>query len=97
MTGNSSRRKRGRRVYDDELKGEAVQMLLDGHRPEAVVKNLGLSSVSLLYRWKAKLLRQNGAAAATLESRVRQLEEDLRRVERERDVLKKALAIFSRP
>ena len=94
MTGNSSRRKRGgRRVYDDELKGEAVQMLLDGHSAEAVAKNLGLSSVSLL----AKLLRQNGAAAATLESRLRQLEEDLRRVERERDVLKKALAIFSRP
>jgi len=98
MTANSSRRKRrGRRVYDDELKGEAVQMLLDGHSAEAVAKNLGLSSVSLLYRWKAKLLHQNGAAAATLESRVRQLEEDLRRVERERDVLKKALAIFSRP
>jgi len=28
MTGNSSRRNRGRRVYDDELKSEAVQMLL---------------------------------------------------------------------
>ena len=98
MTGNSSRRKRGaRRVYDDELKGEAVQMLLDGHSPEAVARNLGLSSASLLYRWKAKLLRQNGTAAATLETRVRQLEEDLHRVERERDVLKKALAIFSRP
>ena len=97
MTRNSSRRKRGRRVYDDDLKGEAVQMLLDGHSAEAVAKNLGLRSVSLLYRWKAKLLRQNGAAAATLESRVRQLEEDLHRVERERDVLKKALAIFSRP
>ncbi len=97
MTANTSRRKRrGRRVYDDELKGEAVQMLLDGHSAEAVAKNLGLSSVSLLYRWKAKLLRQNGATAATLESRLRQLEEDLRRVERERDVLKKALAIFSR-
>jgi transposase len=96
MAGNSSRRKRrGRRVYSDELKGEAVQMLLDGHRAESVVSNLGLSSVSLLYRWKAKLLRQSGAAAATLENRVRQLEEDLRRVERERDVLKKALAIFS--
>jgi transposase len=97
MTAKSSRRKRrGRRVYDDELKGEAVQMLLDGHSAEAVAKNLGLGSVSLLYRWKAKRLRQNGAAAATLESRVRQLEEDLRRVERERDILKKALAIFSR-
>ena len=96
MAGNSSRRKRrGRRVYSDELKAEAVQMVLDGHRAESVAENLGLSSVSLLYRWKAKLRRESGAAAATLENRVRQLEEDLRRVERERDVLKKALAIFS--
>ena len=96
MAGNSSRRKRrGRRVYSEELKAEAVQMVLDGHRAESVASNLGLSSVSLLYRWKGKLLRQSGAAAATLENRVRQLEEDLRRVERERDVLKKALAIFS--
>jgi transposase len=96
MAGNSRRGKRGgRRVYSDEFKGEAVQMLLDGHRAEAVASNLGLSSVSLLYRWKAKLLRQNGPAAATLENRLRQLEEDLRRAERERDVLKKALAIFS--
>ena len=98
MSGDSSRKKRrGRRVYDEELKGEAVQMLLDGQRAETVVRNLGLSSVSLLYRWKAKLVRENGAAAATLESRVRQLQEDLRRVERERDILKKALAIFSQP
>jgi transposase len=82
-------------VYSDELKGEAVQMLLDGHRAASVASNLGLSSVSLLYRWKARLLRQSGTPAATLENRVRQLEEDLRRVERERDVLKKALAIFS--
>jgi transposase len=96
MAGNSSRRKRrGRRVYSDELKAEAVQMLLDGHRAQSVASNLGLSSVSLLYRWKAKLLRQSGTAAATLENRVRELEEHLRRVERERDVLKKALAIFS--
>ena len=96
MAGKSNRRKRrGRRAYSDELKGEAVQMLLDGHRAESVATNLGLSSVSLLYRWKAKLLRQSGPAAANLENRVRQLEEDLRRVERERDVLKKALAIFS--
>jgi len=96
MTGNSSRRKRrGRRVYSDEMKAEAVQMVLDGQRAESVAENLGLSSVSLLYRWKAKLLRQGGQAAEALENRVRQLEEDLRRVERERDILKKALAIFS--
>ena len=98
MSGDSSRRKRGgRRVYDEELKAEAVQMLLDGQSAEAVARNLGLSSVSLLYRWKAKLARANGLPTASLEGRLRQLQEDLRRVERERDILKKALAIFSQP
>ena len=70
-------------------------MLLDGHSAESVVSNLGLSGASLLYRWRTKLLQQSGPAAATLENRVRQLEDNLRRAERERDILKKALAIFS--
>jgi transposase len=70
-------------------------MLLDGHSAESVAENLGLSGPNLLYRWKSKLLKESGPAAATLESRVRQLEDELRRVERERDILKKALAIFS--
>ncbi len=97
MARKSSRRKSrtGRRVYSDELKAEAVQMLLDGHSAQSLVSNLGLSGASLLYRWKAKLLQQSGPAAATLENRVRQLEDNLRRLEREREILKKALAIFS--
>jgi transposase len=41
------------------------------------------------------LLQESGPAATALDSRVQQLEEELRRVERERDILKKALAIFS--
>lgn len=90
-----AKRRGGRRTYSDELKAEAVQMLLDGHRIGSVVSNLGLSGPNLLHRWKAQRLKQNGAAAETLEQRVRQLEEELRRAERERDVLKKALAIFS--
>jgi transposase len=84
-----------RRTYSDELKAEAVQMMLDGHSAESVASNLGISGTTLLYRWKAHLLQRSGPAAASLESRVRQLEEELRRVERERDILKKALAIFS--
>jgi len=93
----SNRKKRGkaRREYSDELKAEAVQMLLDGHSAPSVAENLGLSSTQLLYRWKAKLVKQGGLAAESLEGRVRELEEELRRVERERDILKKALAIFS--
>lgn len=88
-------RRRTNRRYTKELKAEAVQMLLDGHSAASVATNLGLSSVSLLYRWKAKLLEESGPAATTLEHRVRQLEDELHRVERERDILKKALAIFS--
>ena len=35
MAGDSSRRKRrGRRTYSDELKTEAVQMVLNGHRAD---------------------------------------------------------------
>jgi transposase len=84
-----------RRTYSKEFKAEAVQMLLDGHSAESVAKNLGLSRPNLLYRWKAKLLGESGPVASTLEGRVRELEDELRRTQRERDILKKALAIFS--
>ena len=97
MAKKSGRRKRGggRREYSNELKSEAVQMLLDGHTAQSVAENLGISGANLVYRWKARLLQESGPAAETLEHRVRELEEELRRVERERDVLKKALSIFS--
>lgn len=86
----------GRRRYTEEFKAEAVQMLLDGHTAASVCERLGLSGVNLLYLWKRKLLQQGGPATVGLEARVRQLEAELRRVERERDILKKALSIFGR-
>ena len=85
-----------RRRFTDEFKAEAVQMLLDGHTAASVCERLGLSGVNLLYAWKRRLLRQGGPAAVGLESRVRELEAELRRVMRERDILKKALSIFGR-
>jgi transposase len=71
-------------------------MVLDGHSVSSVVDRLGISSVNLLYRWKNEQLRRSGPLASSLDARVRDLENELRRVERERDILKKALAIFSR-
>lgn len=85
-----------RRRFPKEFKQEAVQMLLDGHSAPSVAERLGLSGPNLLYRWKRELIGQAGATATTLEARVRELEQELKRVERERDVLKKALAIFGR-
>lgn len=86
---------RSRRRYDEEMKAEAVQMLLDGHSAPSVASRLGLSGTNVLYRWKAKQLAASGPVATALESRVQELEKELRRVEQERDILKKALAIFS--
>jgi transposase len=94
MSGKPTTKSR-RRFYPEELKAEAVRMLFDGHSAPSVARNLGIAHTSLLYRWKAEALGREGQAATTLEARVRQLEEQLRRTERERDVLKKALAIFS--
>jgi len=85
-----------RRRFTDEFRREAVQMLLDGHTAASVAQRLGLSSPTLLYRWKSDLLQEVGPVATSLEERVQQLEAELLRVTRERDILKKALAIFGR-
>lgn len=85
-----------RRSFTKEFKEEAVQMLLDGHSASSIVERLGLSGTNILYRWKGEQLQRSGPVASSLEARVRELEIELRRVERERDVLKKALAIFGR-
>ena len=93
---NGSRKRKTRRSFDREFKEQAVQMMLDGHSASSVSDRLGIDNTNLLYRWKQEILELGGAAAATLDSRVSELQEQLRRVERERDILKKALAIFSR-
>jgi transposase len=92
----TAKHKRKRRTFDNEFKQQAVRMMLDGYSASSVAENLGIENVNLLYRWKSDALAREGDAASTLDARVRQLEEEVKRLERERDVLKKALAILSR-
>lgn len=95
MTKKKSNRKptSNRRTYPDELKKEAVQMYLDGHSPASIVERLGLSTTNLIYNW-LKLFNQQNQIAPN-EKTVRELKDELARTQRERDILKKALAIFS--
>ena len=96
--------KQSRRSFTEEFQREAVAMLLDGHSAPSVAARLGLSNPSLLYRWKAVQLERSGPVAASLETRVRELEVELARVTRERDILSRvhcslsldALVIFGR-
>lgn len=84
-----------RRTFTDDFKRDAVQMLIDGHSAASVSKNLGIGNTNLLYRWKAELIARSGAAAQAMDDQLARLREELQRTRRERDILKKALAIFS--
>jgi len=84
-----------RRTFTREFKQDAVQLLMDGHSASSVAERLGIRT-NLLYRWKSQLIEEAGPAASALESRVLELESELRLVQRERDILKKALSIFGR-
>ncbi len=85
-----------RHNYSAEFKREAVQMLLDGHSATSIVERLGIPGTTMLYRWRREERERSGPMAASLETRVHALEEELRRVKMERDILKKALVIFGR-
>ncbi len=87
---------RPRRVFTEEFRREAVAMLWDGHSASSVAERLGLASSNVLYRWKAAQLKASGPIAESLEARVHELEVDLARVTRERDILKIVLVIFGR-
>ena len=88
------KKKAVRKQYSEELRREAVQMVVDGYSASSVASNLGISSPTLIHKWRKKYLAES-PAAETLDGQVRELREELRRVERERDILKKALSIFS--
>lgn len=93
-----------RRKYDQEFKRNAVLLTLEeGRSVQEISENLGVSR-DLLYQWRRnhKALGDiafpgNGRPALTPEQhRIRELEKQLKDTEMERDILKKAMAIFSR-
>jgi len=87
--------KRSRRTFTLDFKQQAVQMMVDGYTASSVSENLGIGNTNLLYRWKAEFVTAGGPVAETLDKEVSELREQLRQTQRERDILKKALAILS--
>ena len=93
-----------RRKYDPEFKKNAVLLAEEPNRSVSdVAENLGIK-VDLLYRWRRQF-RDNGEIAfpgqgkialTQEQKRIRELEKKLKDAEMERDILKKAMAIFSR-
>jgi transposase len=93
-----------RRKYDSDFKRNAVQLTEEPGRTVAeVAENLGIGK-DLIYRWRREQLAHpglafpgNGREALTIkQQKIRELEKKLKDTEMERDILKKAMAIFSR-
>jgi transposase len=79
------------RKFDAQFKLEAVNQVNKGRSVPSVSKALGISD-SLLYGW----CKQANSFATEKPSELDGLRKLVRQLETERDILKKALAIFSR-
>lgn len=83
---------RGRRPkYDEEFKNGALKLVEHGQSVRSVADSLGISAEHL-YRWRS----ERRAGASDVEREVIELRARNRQLELERDILKKALSIFSR-
>jgi transposase-like protein len=83
-----------RRRYDEEFKSSALGMIAAGRSVPDVASVLGISE-NCLYRWRSMTRAAKGPATGP-EAEIEQLKLRLRQAEMERDILKKALSIFSR-
>jgi transposase len=97
-----------RRSFTDEFKREAVSLLASSGRPlTQVATELGIQP-SMLRSWRGTVndaVKRIPGAASSLtaaapsaeQAEIRRLRRDLERVQMEREILKKAVGIFSGP
>lgn len=88
-----------RRKYTEEYKAEAVELVVNSGRPIAeIARGLGINE-GTLGNWVA-LAKKNGTVKdkpleVSERARLKELEEEVRRLKMEREVLKKAAAWFA--
>ena len=95
--------KQGRKIYDASFKIRAVELSNDRSNLSELARELGIK-VSLLYKWRKEYQQfgtgsfpGNGNLKLTPEQeRIHELEKKLKDAELERDILKKAISIFSK-
>jgi transposase len=90
-----------RRAFTPEFKQNAVKLVLSGKKSCAhIARDLGIRA-DLLFRWQRELAPQSTIEAEAMnlsaaERRVRELERELAIVKEEREILKKATALFAK-
>lgn len=89
-----------RRTYSSEFKLEAAQLVVEqGYTLKAACEAMGVGK-STLENWVRKLKQERqgetpkGSALTPEQRRIQELEKQLRRVEMEKEILKKATALL---
>ena len=93
---------RKQRKYTEEFRCEAVRLMETSGKPIAqIARDLGVND-SVLYRWRDVYGQTaqpessaNGHNVAELETEIKRLQRENNVLRQERDVLKKAICIFS--
>ncbi len=93
--------KKRHRKYDADFKKEVLKMIESGRSVPDISQSLGIGS-NLIYTW-AKRSRSSsagsnsGGSILVVDEEKLSLNKRIKELEMERDILKKALGIFSRP
>jgi transposase len=88
----------GRKAYDQEFKSEAVKLVADqGLTPTRVARDLGVDPQTIR-RWLHEFASspEQRPASATNAAELARLKREVELLRQERDILKKAIGIFSR-
>ena len=89
-----------RKKYDNDFKVMIAELLLSGISGSQVSREYGLSA-SMIVRWRREYVAKQGdfskkKQVSETEKELRDLNKKLRDVTMERDILKKAVSIFSK-
>ncbi|MEO8168864.1 MAG: transposase [bacterium] len=91
-----------RKRYDGQFKIDAVSLVINGGRTVSdVARDLGINA-NVLHRWKRELTLEQSEAfpgkgrLGPQEEELRRLRRELEQVKEDREILKKALAFFSK-
>lgn len=96
---NTKTVKRSRRKYDADFKKEVLRMIESGRSVPDVAQSLGIGT-NLIYQWikrsKTNKDSSENSSALSFDAEKAAMHKRIKDLEMERDILKKALGIFSR-